>query len=57
MARHRRDGWAFSRARHRGPGSIERTVRRGRNALTVSIAATALVAMIFWSTPAFDSRA
>ena len=50
MARHREPTtWTFSRARHRGPGSVELLVRRGSHTLLLSLASVVLAtALLTW---------
>lgn len=57
MARHREvTAWNPSRARHRGPGSVERFAQRGRHAFIASLASLLLVtALVAWD-PVFEHR-
>lgn len=57
MARHREvTTWNLSRARHRGPGSVERFAQRGRHAFVASLASVILVTAIVTWDPVFEQR-
>ena len=57
MGRHGgRNGWTRSRARHRGPGSVERAVRGSQYAAIRFAVAATLIAMVVWTTPNFEQR-
>lgn len=48
--------WTASRGRHRGPGTVERAVRRSQRAgLEVAVAISLLATMV-WVPPVFDPR-
>jgi hypothetical protein len=51
-----RNGWTRSRARHRGPGVVERTARRSQYAAIRFAVAATLIAMVVWTTPNFEQR-
>lgn len=46
----------WSRARHRGPGSIERAIVRGRHSLVLTMAAATLIVAILGTQPSFPPR-
>jgi hypothetical protein len=57
MARHREPTtWTFSRARHRGPGSVELLVRRGSHTLLLSLASVVLATALLTWDPVFENR-
>ncbi|MDI2099708.1 hypothetical protein [Ruicaihuangia caeni] len=57
MGRHvaYRSPW-WSSARHRGPGSIERALVRGRQSFVLGTAAAMLLFVFFYSTPSLPER-
>jgi hypothetical protein len=46
----------WSSARHRGPGSLERFVQRGRHQFVLTTAAAMLVVLILGTTPTFQEN-
>ncbi|WP_207456407.1 hypothetical protein [Desertivibrio insolitus] len=57
MAQHRASFWGrHSRARHRGPGSVERAYRRAHHAAIRGAVGLTLITTMLWYTPAFDRQ-